>query len=198
MGNGRLPGIVHAREAHNWYQEPIWVSRRLFEVEQFTGKVVDPAAGAGRIVESARSARLEAEGFDVIQRAPDIVKGGRDFFAMSQIYKPNWPNIVSNPPYGRCPEGKGRLEDRFVRRALHFTTGKVAVFLRSNWINGEKRSRWIEQAPLYRVYYCTPRPSCPPGGMDVREGGGTEDYCWFVFLHGFDGHHTGHWLRRDP
>jgi hypothetical protein len=35
------------RHGHDWYQEPIWVSQRLFDVEGFEGPIFDPCCGGG-------------------------------------------------------------------------------------------------------------------------------------------------------
>ena len=50
---------IWARDPHDWYVEPSWVSRRLFEEETFAGSVTDPACGLGIIVKSARESGPE-------------------------------------------------------------------------------------------------------------------------------------------
>lgn len=195
------------RDENNWYVEPEWCSRRLFDVVDFTGRIVDPCAGRGNIIRSAKDAGLVAEGHDLIDRrvsSPDGAEGGRNFLTGAGYMPGAWPvpNIVSNPPYGPNPDPstKLRLEEYFIELALRRAVNKVAVFLPSAWLNGDKRSQWLEGLPLYRVYFLAPRPSCPPGAAlvpGVEPSGGTKDYAWFVFLRGFDGPWTGHWMRRD-
>lgn len=189
------------REPDNWYVEPHWVSRRLFEVEVFEGVVVDPCAGMGNIVQSAIEAGLPAHGYDVRERGFLHVTGGVDFFR-DQV-GPN-DNIVSNPPYGKRPDPlpseRGRWEEQFIQLALTRARRKVAVFLDANWINSASRAAWLETLPLTRVWSVGPRPPCPPGPF-LRAGGkagnGRTDYAWYVFEHGHDGPPTVHWLRRD-
>lgn len=198
------------REPDSWYVEPAWPSERLFAVEPFEGRVVDPCAGMGTIVRSAAAAGLRAEGFDLRDRGFDYVRGGKDFFSADWLHG-TWPceNIVSNPPYatwaqlGRAapyPGAAPRSDDEFVLLALSRVMSKVAVFLPSGWINGAKRGAWLESMPLYRVYLIGPRPSCPPGQIRAAgqaTGNGETDYSWFVFLKGFSGHPTVHFLRRE-
>lgn len=89
----------------------------------------------------------------------------------------------------------------FVERCLERSRIKCALLMPSNWIQGDKRSRWLEKTPLYRVYFISPRPSMPPGPAleaGMKPGNGTTDYAWFVWLHGYDGRSTNHWLRRAP
>ncbi|MFE3839538.1 hypothetical protein [Pseudogemmobacter sonorensis] len=199
------------RDPDAWYREPAWCAERLFQDEAFPGGIIDPCAGTGTIVRAARAAGLRAEGFDLRDRgARDLVQPGVCFFTGD--YLPGtWPcaNIVSNPPYatwlqlGRdkpSPDAMARSEDEFLRIALRRTIGKVAVLLPTGWISADERSRWIESLPFYREYRLTPRPSIPSGGHLAeggKRGGGKTDFSWFVFLNGFQGDPTVHFLRRD-
>ena len=196
---------IWERDPDNWYVEPTWVSKRLFEVEKFHGRVVDPCAGMGNIVAGAAEAGVRVVGYDLRDRGYPSINGGVNFFDTDQL-PGRWPveNIASNPPYGaRTPsdeQERRRLEEEFLRVALQRSTRKVALFLPSAWLNGKQRGEWLESLPLYRVYFVAPRPSCPPGTMiqsGQTPGQGTADYAWYVFLHGFDGDPTLHFLRRD-
>ena len=175
------------RDAHDWYVEPLWVSERLFEVEAFEGNVWDPACGLGRIVASAKGAGLQSHGMDIVSRSEFCI-GEFDFLSASDP----WPNIVSNPPFG--------IAEKFVAHALKLAARKVAMLLPANWVQGDKRSRWLASTPLRRVYFITPRPSMPPGAAIAagqKPGNGTTDYAWFVWLQGYDGPPQINWLRRE-
>ena len=199
-----------ARDPDAWYVEERWCADRLFEDEVFPGRTVDPCAGGGNIVLSGRAAGLSIEGFDLRDRNPALVRGGFDFF-QPLLYTPGvWPadNIVSNPPFARWkeldrepPNGAfARVEDEFVRQALERIRCKLAVFLPAGWMNGQERSRWLESLPLYRVYLCAPRPSCPPGtylAAGKKPKDGQTDFSWYVFLKGYQGRPELRWLRRD-
>lgn len=204
----KAPKAAHSwkRDPDNWYVERPWCSERLFDVERFEGTIFDPFAGMGTIVKSARSRGLNARGFDLRDRgyAP-LVTGGHDFFCKDAL-PGRWPvdNIVANPPYGNRPNPlpgeRRRLEEHALDLALDRVTGKVAFFLDSKWMNGADRGQWLESKPLYRVYVLGPRPSCPPGHVleaGGAAGNGTTDFAWFVFLRGFQGYPTLHFLRRD-
>ena len=102
------------------------------------------------------------------------------------------PNIVSNPPFG--------IAERFVARALQLAERKVAMLLPANWVQGDKRSRWLETTPLAKIWFLTPRPSMPPGPVieaGVSPGNGTTDYAWFVWQRDYGGTPQIGWLRRD-
>ena len=100
-------------------------------------------------------------------------------------------NIVSNPPFG--------IAERFVRHAPLVARRKVAMLLPSKWVQGDRRSRWLEATPLKRVLFLTPRPSMPPGAVilaGIEPGNGTVDYAWFVWEQGYQGRPIVGWLRR--
>ena len=177
-----------AREADDWYVEPEWVSLRLFQEEKFVGSVYDPACGRGSIVISAIKSGLNAFGSDIVDRGWDSTATPQDFLesVFCRI------NIVTNPPFS--------IAEKFVEHALTLTASKIAMLLPANWVQGDKRSRWLQSTPLRRVYFITPRPSMPPGHVleaGGKPGNGTTDYCWMVWLRGFDGAPEIRWLRRD-
>lgn len=187
----KLRGPLRKRESHlwdrhaeDWYVEPSWCSTRLFEAERFEGQVWDPACGMGRIAEAAAAAGLPWICTDLIDRG----RGGNRDFLLETL---RTSNIVSNPPFG--------IAEQFVAHALKLAERKVAMLLPANWVQGDKRSRWLETTPLRRVYFITPRPSMPPGTAITageKPGNGTTDYAWFVWLRGFDGAPEVRWLRR--
>lgn len=177
-----------AREVDDWYVEPEWCSLRLFEEEKFVGSVYDPACGRGSIVISALKSGLNAFGSDLVDRGWDSTATPLDFLesVFCRI------NIVTNPPFG--------IAEKFVEHALTLTSCKVAMLLPANWVQGDKRSRWLAATPLRRVWFITPRPSMPPGHVLAgggKPGNGTTDYAWFVWLRGYDGAPEVRWLRRD-
>lgn len=55
------------RQAADWYVEEPWVSRRLFDVEEFAS-VWDPACGRGNIITGGTLAGVQVTGTDLIGR----------------------------------------------------------------------------------------------------------------------------------
>lgn len=195
--------MTYERSPDNWYIEPGWVSRRLFDVERFDGRTMDPCAGTGRIVEAGLESGLQIEGYDLRDRGNPAIRRG-DFFD-PKSYVPGTlsmvDNIVSNPPYGPHEDGGARLEQRFVQRALDVARRKVAVFVRATFIFGQERAAWLRDQPVTTIYYLTPRPSAPPGeGLmegTIKASGGKHDYVWIVFVRGYQGKPVSEWLDRD-
>lgn len=201
--NGPLRGPLRKRESsiwerhpEDWYVEPEWCSRRLFEVEKFDGRVIDPACGCGNIVRSAQAAGLWSRGSDLVRRADEYACAFEcDFLSdewTARVEHHPVENLVSNPPFG--------VAEKFVEKALTIATAKVAMLLPANWVQGLKRSRWMETTPLRKVLFIAPRPSMPPGPVieaGISPGNGTTDYAWFIWLRGYDGKPEIGWLRRD-
>ena len=66
-----LHAHIWDREPQGHYVEPFWRSERLFEEEHFgpaSSLVFDPAAGRGRILQSAAAAGYTAVGADIVDR----------------------------------------------------------------------------------------------------------------------------------
>jgi hypothetical protein len=53
-----LRAHLWAAEPDAHYVEPLWVPRRLFDVERFTSAIHDPAVGFGTVVRAAGRAGL--------------------------------------------------------------------------------------------------------------------------------------------
>lgn len=181
---------IFAQEANGHYVEETWCDTRLFEEEPFTGNVVDPCCGFGRIPEAAKAAGYIAFGSDIVNRGYAERSPELDFLAVDGSAIANVDNVIMNPPFDRGRE--------FIEQALKIAQRKVAAILPIRRLPA--MGRWIKGTPLFRVWLMTPRPSMPPGSYiksGKKVGGGTVDYCWCVFLQGYDGKATVEWLYRD-
>lgn len=189
----KLDAHLWARDPNDFYVEPAWVSEALFKRVEFVGTICDPACGMGRILQSAKKFGYRTRGQDIVNRGADAISDSfavKDFMKKPQVVM---DNIVCNPPY--------KYDEVFLLRALEVANKKVALLLRAQWANAQKRSRLLERLPLSHVLMITPRPSMPPGrvvkalkGKDPS--GGRVDYAWFVFEHGFKGSPAFGWARR--
>lgn len=204
MPSGPLRGPLRKRESNlwereknDWYCEPTWCSARLFEEEAFEGNVIDPSCGGGNILKSAADAGLNGYGYDVVERS-GFVERVQDFMSSDWACPYDVDNIVSNPPFGLCDSKAGH--PGYVDLALQRARQKVALLLPSTWVNGDSRSRWLAATPLRKVLFITPRPSMPPGHVIAageKPGNGTKDFCWMIWLRGYDGRPEIGWLRRE-
>jgi hypothetical protein len=188
---------IFARDKHDHYVEPNWVSERLFDVESFESPVHDPACGWGRILRAADARGYATSGGDVVDRkrrnnvAPNAAFRVEDFLTCRGLHD----SIACNPPFGLIPE--------FIQRSLDVVrgVGKVAILCP---IRRLPAMRWMRETPLARVWLLTPRPSMPTGSHILQGGyvgGGTADFCWLVFdALSLEGEGDGpmiRWLHRD-
>jgi hypothetical protein len=188
----KTPRLAHnfERDALDWYVEPPWVSRRLFEEEQFDGEILDPCCGWGRIVRSAIDAGYPVKASDVVIRPNgdaevDGLKRQIDF----RDLEGSITNVAANPPYSVLPG--------FTQSALKLARRKVAVVFPVARLNA---AHWIQGAPLLRIWLMSPRPPMPPGTYleaGHKPGGGRVDFCWLIFDHDHRGAAEVRWLHRD-
>lgn len=170
----------YALVAGDKYFTPTWVTQALLSVESFTGKVIDPAAGAGHILDALTAAGIENDGFDLV---PDAihVRGPLDFLTAEGAV----PNIVTNPPYGV----QSRLAVRFIDKALAVTQplgGKVAMLLKVGFDTGSTRRRLFKDHPAFAANYVLTRrihwANIPlKYDADGRLIGPTENHMWCVW-----------------
>jgi hypothetical protein len=194
MSGGAVYASAHTvdhekREKDDFY--PTWpgATAALLAVEKFDGAIWECAAGEGDM-----SRVLSDAGYDVI--STDLIERG---FGQSRIdflmeWTPRAPNIVTNPPFGLARE--------FVDKALELTAGKVAMFLRLAFLEGQGRGEWLPTTPLARVYIMSRRVPMQRGRIsEAGDGHGVIAFAWFVWEHGHVGPSTLHfldWLDYSP
>ena len=184
------------RAADDWYVEPILATRKLAAVEGFNGPIHDPSCGGGHIPIALTEMGYLATGSDLRQRVatgtPWFV-GTSDFLDPAGVGLMGAPNCVMNPPYF-----KSHGIEAFTRRAVVLAPGKVCVFVEARFLFGQDRARgFYADLPPDRIWYVTPRPSCPPGeylAAGKKAKNGSPDYVWLVWDER-EGQARGGWLR---
>lgn len=166
----------------DFYQTPEWAIRKLLDKEIFTGEILEPCSGSGAI-----SKVLESVGYKVYSqdlREDDNVYGekGVDFFE----FEGSFSNIVTNPPYFCAKE--------FIEKSLDISSGKVAMLLKLNFLEGAKRYEFFKSTPLKKVYVFCKRITMYPEGEEKPKNSGTIAYAWFVWERGYKGSPQIDWL----
>lgn len=201
---------VWAKHPDDWYVEPGDCTTALLTVEGFVGDVHDPACGGGNIVKALLAADVDASGSDIRDRV--TVDGVTpEWFSVSDFLAPlhhltqddlaGWQptNIICNPPFR---SGKGTTA--FIQKALSMRMlAKLAIFTDIRFLGSDTRARGLHAThPPTRIWWLTPRPSCPPGDYIARGGkvgGGQPDFCWMVWdrLSPAQAMPNFGWLRRN-
>ena len=129
---------AESREAFDYYATDPKAVEMLLELEQFAPVIWEPACGEGHIAKV-----LQAHGHEVI--STDLVYRGfgdpepLDF--LKETLEGFEGDIVTNPPYSVGLE--------FVQRALESVRpgGKVAMFLKVQFLEGQKRGAFFKDTP---------------------------------------------------
>jgi hypothetical protein len=178
---------IWARDALEFYTEPCWVDKRLFEVERFTGIIHDPFCGSGRVIDAARAHGYQTIATDAVDRGYEHFDRVLDFFQDDVELLGN--NIITNPPYAFLRES--------AERGLDLGADVVAMICPMPRLPA---AHWLQRLPLARIHALTPRPSMPPGDLvaaGMKAAGGRPEFCWLVFRRDHFGPPAFRWLHRD-
>jgi len=134
---------LEERERNDYYATDPRAVEMLLEPEQFAPVIWEPACGEGHI-----SKVLQAHGYEVI--STDLVYRGfgdpepLDF--LKETLDGFEGDIITNPPYSVGLE--------FVQRALESIRpgGKVAMFLKVQFLEGQKRGAFFKDTPPNRLH----------------------------------------------
>jgi hypothetical protein len=172
------------RQHEDYYATEPKATEWLCRLEQFDGRILEPACGEGHISEV-----LKAAGYEVVSR--DLVDRGygevADFLA---IDNQEWKgNIVTNPPY--------KYAQQFVEKALSIIPEgkKVAMFLKLQFLEGKARRALFRSTPPIRVWVSSSRLNCAKNGDFNANQGGALAYAWFVWEKGYKGDTTVKWFN---
>lgn len=174
------------REAFDYYATDPKAVEMLLELEQFAPVIWEPACGEGHI-----SKVLQAHGYEVI--STDLVYRGfgdpepLDF--LKETLDGFEGDIITNPPYSAGLE--------FVQRALESVRpgGKVAMFLKVQFLEGQKRGAFFKDTPPRTVYISRSRLSCAKNGDFERFPDSAIAYAWYVWEKGFTGDPVIKWFN---
>ena len=176
------------RETFDYYATDPRAVEMLLELEQFAPVIWEPACGEGHI-----SKVLQAHGYEVI--STDLVYRGfgdpepLDF--LKETLEGFEGDIITNPPYSAGLE--------FVQKALESVRpgGKVAMFLKVQFLEGQKRGAFFKYTPPPPriVYISRSRLACAKNGDFERFSDSAIAYAWYVWEKGFTGDPVIKWFN---
>ena len=113
-------------------------------------------------------------------------RGAQDFTADFLLCtEPFDGDIVTNPPY--------RLAAEFVLKAIELAKGRVFMFLKLTFLEGQDRfDRLFSRFPPKRVYAFPRRIVCGKNGEFPKSS--AVAYAWFVWERGYRGEPRLGWL----
>jgi hypothetical protein len=180
----RIAGVAvdaDNRQRDDFYPTPPEGTRALLQVERFEGPIWEPACGNGAISRVLIEAGYTVTSSDLIDRGygePRV-----DFLLE---WRPRAPNVVTNPPFNQVAG--------FIRQALRLSTGKVALLLRVQCLEGIERCRIYQSSPLARVWVFSRRLQIWRNGEATSSGSGMMAFAWFVWDRAHHGNPSLGWL----
>lgn len=181
-----MPEITNMRgpNAHpeDYYATEPRAVELLLKQEQFSDTVWEVACGEGHI-----SKVLEEHGYNVI--STDLIdrgfgQGGVDFLKCTESKN---CDIITNPPY--------KVGREFVEKALQLVPmgGKVAMFMKLTFLEGQSRRALFRINPPMAVYVSSARLQCGKNGQFY--GSSAVAYCWIVWQKGHLGPTHLKWIN---
>lgn len=173
------------RAKFDYYATDPQAVEMLLALETFAPVIWEPACGEGHI-----SKVLAAHGYEVI--STDLIYRGfgepepMDFLA--ETFQDFEGDIITNPPYSAGLE--------FVERALETVRpgGKVAMFLKVQFLKGKRRGELFSKPPPRTVYISRSRLACAKNG-NFEHTEKAIAYAWYVWEKGFTGDPIIKWFN---
>jgi hypothetical protein len=163
------------RESDDFYRTPTFATEKLLELEKFEGIIWEPACGDGAISEV-----LISNGYKNVLSSDIANRGygetGLDFLDEKDPFVEHLAKrantIITNPPY--------KFAQEFIEKSLRIVDKKVAMLLKLNFLEGQKRYQFFKSTPLKSVYVFSKRLSFDKGD-EKGKGNGLLAYAWYVW-----------------
>ena len=189
-----LSGTSTTRERveNDYYATPYESTKALLDNIEFTGNFLEPCVGGGHIVEVIKQYYSNEDIFymDIVDRGYEDTLV--DNFLEHDFKGQKFDNIITNPPYS--------LAQEFLEKSMEIINenGKVAMFLKIQFLEGVKRKDMFKKYPPKYIYVFTKRQNPWRNGKSVDEKGkpwsSTMCFAWFIWEEGFNGEPVVRWL----
>jgi hypothetical protein len=179
---GNLPGIGRAplsERGDDLYETPPAAVHALLRVEALPKMIWEPACGPGSIVNVLRGAGYRVFASDLKNYGCPDSDGGVDFL-MERSPPYGVEAIVTNPPF--------KIGGEFVAHALELGVPKVAMLLRLQFLESDRRSSILDGGLLARVYpFANRLPMMHRDGWSGSKARSAMAFAWFVWETGHRG-----------
>lgn len=189
-----LAGTSTTRERANYdyYATPYQATEMLLDEVKFSGNFLEPCVGGGHIVDVIKRYYPDecVYGVDIVDRGyPNTLVAD---FLKHDFLGQKFDNVVTNPPFS--------LAQEFLEKSMEVVNngGKIAMFLKIQFLEGAKRREMFKKYPPKYIYVFVKRQAPWNNGSPVDEKGkpwsSTMCFAWFVWEKGFTGEPIVRWL----
>lgn len=152
----------NGRVRDDWYPTPPDVTKALLQVEEFPGRIWEPCAGDGAIVNVLRECGYkDVVASDFNPRAPGILK--RDLFSVT---RPVSHSILTNPPF-KIDATRDAAD--IIKHLLSLRPRKLALMLKASYWHAMTRTPLFENNRPAWIYPLNWRPDFHGLGRPVME-----------------------------
>jgi hypothetical protein len=195
LNGGKLAGgnPENGRVKDDFYAtNPLAVKMLLEKYEWKAAKTLEPCVGAGHIANAVKEIKPDTSitGMDIVDRG---YKGVilQDFLEYST--EERWGGIISNPPYSLAKE--------FILKGMDLleANGQMAMFLKIQFLESEKRIELFQKYPPKYIYVFSNRMATWNNGSEVDPKTGkkwstTMCHAWFIWEKGSTSEPIVRWL----
>lgn len=194
LNGTNLAGTSTTRErvSNDYYATPYESTNALLNNVKFYGNFLEPCVGGGHIAEVIKKHYPNEPVYcmDLVDRGyPNTLV---DDFLTYDFLDQKFDNIITNPPYS--------LAQEFLEKSMKITNegGKVAMFLKIQFLEGVKRLEMFKKYPPKYIYVFTKRQNPWRNGNPLDEKGkpwsSTMCFAWFVWKKGSTSEPIVRWI----
>lgn len=145
--------------------------------------VWEPACGTGNLVKVLKTFEYDVYSTDLVDRG--YGQGGVDFLQQKDIWR---GDILTNPPF--------KLAEEFVEKGMSLLLegNKLILFLKIQFLEGQKRKLLFEKYPPKYVYCHSSRQRCCLNGEMDKYTQPTQFYAWYIWEKGYKGDTILRWI----
>lgn len=175
---------VEDREENDYYATEPKAGELLLTLEPFSRNILEPSCGEGHLSKVFIFAGHEVESSDLIDRGFGYIS---DFLLRKEKFD---GDIITNPPYKFAVE--------FIKKSLELVSegGKVTMFLKVTFMEGQKRKPLFVNSPPKSIYISSSRIKCVKNGdFANNKDSSAVAYAWYVWHKGFTGATEVKWFN---
>ena len=156
-------------------EDDYWINKKVWEPSCGMGHLSELLINKGKIVLST----------DIIDRGYNNFNGVCNFLDSTDIFD---GDILTNPPF--------KLAEKFVEKGIELLQygNKLLLFLKIQFLEGQKRKILFKKYPPKYVYVYSSRQLCCKDGEFEKYTATTQCYAWYIWEKGFTGETILRWI----